>query len=70
MERKERVKIMKAYSVAQLERLYDGEFRTKQRIFTTVDGILYVYVDGKKNSTWKKANLFEKIKSQVWAMDG
>ena len=59
---------MNGYTVGQLSKLFDGEFRTRQRIFTTKDKVLYVYIYGRQDKTWHKANLSEKIKSQVWGM--
>jgi len=55
-------------TLKSLSKIFNGEFRTKKKIYTVVDGELFSYTDGKLSETWKKEDEDKRIESEVWGI--
>ena len=58
----------KGISIRSYADIFDGEFATSRRIFTTHNGILWVYKKGHQRKTIKKADMSERIKTEVMGL--
>jgi hypothetical protein len=44
---------------------FKGEFETKLRVFTLIDGVLFTYFKGRMQETLREVNLNEEIKGEI-----
>jgi len=63
IKKKDEFPTLKSYA-----EIFNGEFRTKKKIYTVVDSEIFSYTDGKLEETWKKEDADKKIKSEVWGI--
>ena len=54
-------------TLKELINIFGGEFRTKRKIYSLIDGKLYSWIDGRQTETIKEeTDLNKVIKNEVW----